>query len=77
MNAPAPVNLAATRSGEMLTIAWPASALGFALESTDNLSPPVTWQSVTNGITESGGLYSYAVTNNLAETGRFFRLRSP
>lgn len=34
-------------SGDALTIAWPASFAGFALEATENLAAPISWTAVT------------------------------
>ena len=54
-----------------LFITWPASAAGFSLETTSNLSDPNSWQSVS----PSPQSQSYRPTVN--GVARFYRLRSP
>ena len=63
--------------GGLFTLSWPASYVGFVLESTESLTPPVVWQEVTSGIAESGGTQSYTVMNDSGVTGRLYRLRLP
>lgn len=75
VSAGAPVSLSIGNSGGTPTVSWPAAALGFVLEYTDNLSPPIHWQPVTDGIVESGGVKSYAVTNTPGVPMRFYRLQ--
>lgn len=61
----------------LFTLSWPANYSGFVLEYTENLTPPVDWHEVTTGITESGGIKSYTVTNDPGTLGRLYRLRLP
>ena len=58
-----------------MILSWPANALGLTLQSTRNLTPPVTWLDVTNPPTVLGGLFT--VTNPISGGGQFFRLRKP
>ncbi len=69
--------LSISRTGELITISWPANAGNFMLEYTESLTPPVEWHEVTSGIAENGGIKSYAVTNNPSTPGRLYRLRLP
>jgi hypothetical protein len=54
---------------------WPSAALGFVLESTTALQPPIQWQMVSNGIVDDGTTKSFVVTNVPSLTNRYFRLR--
>ena len=58
-----------------MILSWPANALGLTLQSTRNLTPPVTWLDVTNPPTVLGGLFT--VTNPISGATEFFRLRMP
>ena len=66
--------LTVTRSGNVLTFAWPASAAGYVLESSANLGAAANWTVVAgtpNPLTGAG-----STTVNLVNGGRkFFRLR--
>jgi len=64
--------LASTNS---MILSWPANAIWFTLQSTPNLTPPVTWLDVTNPPTVLGG--QFTVTNTASAGARFFRLRKP
>jgi hypothetical protein len=71
-----PVSLAARPSGNELILSWPATATGFTLQSTPNLTPPVTWLDVTNSPPAVlGG--QFTVTNPISGDAQFFRLRKP
>ena len=72
--APGPVSLSIANSGNTQTISWPRSALGFVLEYTENLEPPIQWLEVTNGISENGTLKSYTVTIGANIPSGFYRL---
>ncbi len=63
--------------GGLFTLSWPASYSGFELEVAESLTPPIDWQPVTSGITESGGIKSYTVTSDPNIPGRLYRLRLP
>jgi hypothetical protein len=69
------VPLTVSRSGNELITSWRSSALGFTLQSTTNLSPPVLWTDVTNApvvISEH-----FVVTNAFTGAARYYRLRKP
>lgn len=68
-----PVNV--TRAGEVVTVKWPVYLTKWTLEFTDDLAA-LPWQTVTSGITESGGQRVHTVAVP-APTIRFFRLRRP
>jgi hypothetical protein len=59
------------------TVTWPSAATFFALEQAGSLQPPVQWQTVTSGITDSGVTKFFTITNAGANTNQFFRLRKP
>jgi len=59
------------------TLSWPTSALNFSLERATNLTPPVVWQIISNGITTNGGNKVFVVTNDPALPTLFFRLKRP
>ena len=62
-------------STESMIVSWPTNATGFTLQSTPSLTPPVTWNDVTNQPTVLGGLIT--VTNPISSAAEFFRLRMP
>ena len=62
--------LASTNS---MILSWPTDSTGFTLQSTPNLTPPVTWLDVTNPPTVVGG--QFTVTNTASAGAQFFRLR--
>lgn len=67
-------SLAVSRSGNDITISWPASATGFELESSDVL-PATTWTTVPFTPPQPGQDPSVTVT---ATSGnKFYRLRQP
>lgn len=53
------------------TILWPTNAFGWDLESTVSLASP-NWNTITNASATAGT--NFALTVNLNETSRFFRL---
>jgi len=55
--------------------AWPNAAVGYRLETTSSLSPPGTWNSVTN----MGNLFSnrYQLPLPVTNGAQFFRLINP
>ena len=57
-----------------VTITWPASALGYALEQTDSLATPA-WQSSGLTSTVEGDLNRVTITPTAA--ARFYRLAKP
>jgi len=58
-------------------LSWPTSALNFSLERATNLTPPVLWQVISNGITTNSGNKVYGITNDPSAVNQFFRLRKP
>lgn len=75
--APTPVPLAIANAGTdgAITLSWPASAVGFALESTEDLSSPIDWQPVDGTPALVGDRYT--ITIEAGVDARFFRLRKP
>lgn len=71
---PAPPVLSLQPQPSALSLAWPADALGFALQVTTNLAPPVRWIPATN--TPVPSHQQWRVTLPAATNGsRFFRLQ--
>ena len=60
--------LTITRSASNVTISWDAAAKGFIIETTSNLSPPVSWTQTTGGSQNS-------VSFVILPVNQFFRLR--
>lgn len=67
-------SLAVQISGNNLVISWPASATGFALESSSVLGAGAAWTAVS-GATASGASMQVSVPRNVGT--RFFRLKKP
>jgi hypothetical protein len=67
------VSLDVRQSGNDLLLSWPSGAVGFALQSTPDLNPPVTWTDATNVPAIAGT--QFVVTNAISGGGRFFRLK--
>lgn len=63
-------------SGGLNRLAWPATDAGaFLLDAATNLSPPVAWRTLTNGVLSDGQFWTMSLpvqTNGCS----FFRLRS-
>ena len=70
---PQPVSLSITKSGDGVSLRWPASAASYVLETTSHLDLSHPWEAVTNTIGVDGGMFS--VTNSTEGQSRFFRLR--
>ncbi len=70
-----PVSLTPRPSGNEMILSWPTDAAGFTLQSTLNLTPPVTWIDWTNPPAVIGG--QFTVTNTTSGGAQFFRLRKP
>ncbi len=68
----ADVPLTLTRSGGLVTIAWPDTATGYSLESTPSLAVPA-WQPVNETPQAGGG--QFTVTVPTTQTEQYFRLR--
>ncbi len=63
------------QSGGQAVLSWPASAIGFQLESTETLEGTNTWTEVTNAPVFN--LNTLVVTNAVSGPARFYRLRGP
>ena len=61
-----------THSAGQVILSWPASAAGYTLETTGNLSPGAAWVPLTNGVVLSGP--DYVWTNHPGATNAFYRL---
>lgn len=70
--APPPPTLMITRAGENVLVAWPATAVGYNLESCDNLTAP-TWSAVGETPVQVGD--QMTVTLPLTGTSRYLRLK--
>jgi len=69
-----PPALAIARSGTDVLLSWPASQTNYVLHSTTNLASPISWRTVTNVATNSGGQRTVRVPN--LDSNRFFRLEN-
>ena len=65
--------LNARPSGNELILSWSTNAVGFTLQSTPNLTPPVIWMDSTNPPAVLGA--QFTVTNTLSGPAQFYRLR--
>jgi hypothetical protein len=70
----APPTLQYSLQGGVLVLSWPASAIGFSLQTATNLSIPSNWTPVTNTVTVIGD--QNVVTNATSEAWAFFDLKS-
>ncbi|HVV00585.1 MAG TPA: LamG-like jellyroll fold domain-containing protein, partial [Verrucomicrobiae bacterium] len=69
-----PVLSAQPRGNGELSVSWPASAVGFTLFTTTNLTPPVVWQPGTNQPIFTNN--QWQATLPVSESGeRFYRLQ--
>jgi hypothetical protein len=71
----APPALSISLTTTNILLVWPAAAAGYRLQTTPSLSPPVTWNPVTN----SANLFSnrYELPLPLPNGAQFFRLINP
>ena len=67
------VALRARTSGNELVLSWLTSTAGLKLQSTLDLTPPVTWTDSTNPPAVIGA--QFTVTNTLSGPAQFYRLR--
>ena len=65
------MNVARATNGSH-TIWWPAAANAFVLEFVSSLGTPISWQTISNGVINTGGMLTYSVTNLGTQ---FYRLR--
>jgi calcineurin-like phosphoesterase family protein/purple acid phosphatase-like protein len=68
----APPALAIDKDGTNILLSWPAHQTNFTLHSATNLTPPISWQALTNTATNSIGQRTIHVPG--ADPKRFFRL---
>lgn len=68
-------SLAVGLGAGLLNFSWPGWAGGWSLYFTTNLTPPVVWLPVTNGIGSNNGQFNLALP--LGSGSQFFRLTSP
>jgi len=66
-------SLIARPNGNELILSWPTNAPGFTLQSTLDLTPPVTWIDSTIVPTAIGARFT--LTNTTSGRARFYRLR--
>jgi hypothetical protein len=62
-------------SSTNLLLSWPASAIGFSLYTTTNLTPPATWTRVLTPPTLLGNRWQIALALSATATTHFFRLQ--
>jgi len=65
--------LKARPNGNELILSWPTNAVGFTLQSTLDLTPPVTWLDSTSVPAVIGA--QFTLTNTTSGGARFYRLR--
>jgi hypothetical protein len=65
--------LDARPSANELILSWSTNAVGFTLQSTFNLNPPVAWVDVTHAPAVLGA--QWTVTNTFSGSAQFYRLR--
>jgi alpha-tubulin suppressor-like RCC1 family protein len=71
---PLPV-LNATPSRGGLVLSWPTNAVGFILQSTPSLAPPIPWMDWSGHATAIGRNFTATVTSS--RSAEFYRLRKP
>jgi hypothetical protein len=67
--------LSVSLNGAALVLQWPASAVGFALYTTTNLTPPANWLLATNQAAFVNGQWQISLAND-ALASRFYRLQA-
>ena len=65
-------SLTARPNGHELILSWPTNAVGFTLQSTLDLTPPVTWIDSTSVPTVIGA--QFTLTNTTSGGAQFYRL---
>ena len=70
--APLLPSLKARPNGNELILTWPTNAVGFTLQSTFTLTPPVTWLDFANPPKVIGT--QFTVTKSTSGGGQFYRL---
>lgn len=64
-----------TTSGNSFTLLWADTATGYRLESSPNLSAPISWTNEPGPFQTNGGRISHSLP--LTAAPRFFRLAKP
>jgi hypothetical protein len=67
-------SLRMTISGRNAVLSWPTNAMGFSLEATDSLSPPL-WNRLATGAVITGESFSLKLP--LGSSSQFYRLNGP
>jgi hypothetical protein len=67
-----PPALAISVTGSVTVLSWPATAAGYAVESTPSLAS-ASWEAATNAPVIAAD--RYVLTNSWTDQSRFFRLR--
>ena len=62
-------------AGTNVVLTWPVSGAGYVLQSADQLTPPISWTTVTNVPVIVD--FQYTVTNQTSGGSRFYRPISP
>jgi len=70
---PTPPTLSGLLTDGHLQLSWATNSVGFTVQSTTSLTPPVEWTSVSGSPTLSGSAYLQTVTNATSPAS-FFRL---
>jgi len=70
-----PVTLNSQVSCTELVLSWPTNQVGFTLQSAADLDSPTNWIDSTNMPAVVGA--QFTVTNSLAASAQFFRLKKP
>jgi hypothetical protein len=74
------IQTSAPAQGNSLVFNWPASGIGFTLQSATNLAPPVSWMALTNppALITTNGITQWQVSlapgNN---SMRYYRIWAP
>ena len=68
-----PLRLQIAKSGTNAALSWTTNAVGYLLESTPSLTPPITWIALTNQPITTGTVFRAEVA--IPGAGRVYRLR--
>ncbi len=71
----APITLSASLATNRLTLAWPLSGAGLALNTATTLYPAAVWSPVTNAVQNTGAVFNVTLPIDLVQS-RFYRLQS-
>ena len=59
-----------------LQLGWPSGATFYRLQTASSLTPPITWQDITTGLTDDGQTTSFPLAISPAPQSQFFRLET-